>query len=183
MRELSLNILDVACNSVKAEASLIEISVNEDTTLHTLAIGIFDNGCGMDEEALRNVQDPFYTTRTTRKVGMGVPLFKMSAEMCGGSFEIQSEKGVGTKVFANYKTDNIDFVPLGDMVSTVITLVTMNQDIDFIYRHSLNGNEIVFDTKEIKEILGDVPLDIPEITQWLRDYLSEQIQSISGGVE
>ncbi len=183
MRELSLNILDIACNCVTAKASLVEITVDEDTSAHTLSVIIADNGCGMDEETLNKVQDPFYTTRTTRKVGLGIPLFKMSAEMCGGSFKIESEKGVGTTVYADYKTDNIDFVPLGDMVSTVITLATMNKATDVFYRQVSDGKEIIFDTREIKKILGEeVPIDQPEIIQWMRGYLEELIESLNGGV-
>ena len=107
MRELSLNILDIAQNSIVAGASLTEILVKEDTVKNELLIGIYDNGKGMTEEQVRNVQDPFFTTRTTRKVGMGIPLFKMAAEQTGGSFTITSQVGVGTKVEALFKTDSI----------------------------------------------------------------------------
>ena len=183
MRELSLNLLDIAYNCITAKASLVEITVDENTSDHTLSITVADNGCGMDEETLNKVQDPFYTTRTTRKVGLGVPLFKMSAEMCGGSFKIESEKGVGTTVYADYKTDNIDFVPLGDMVSSIITLATMSKDTDILYRQILDGKEIIFDTREIKKILGeDVPIDLPDVIQWMRGYLDELIESLNGGV-
>ena len=106
MRELSLNILDVAQNSITAGASLITIEVNENTVDHTLLIGIYDNGKGMSEEQVRSVIDPFFTTRTTRKVGMGIPLFKMAAEQTGGKLEIKSELGVGTEVRAYFKTDS-----------------------------------------------------------------------------
>ena len=123
MRELSLNILDIAQNSIAAGASLTEILVEENTTEKTLLIGIYDNGKGMTEEQVRNVQDPFFTTRTTRKVGMGIPLFKMAAEQTGGSFSIKSQPGVGTRVEARFKTDSIDFTPLGDMSSTIATIV------------------------------------------------------------
>lgn len=182
MRELSLNILDVAQNSISAGASLVEINVIEQDFDSTLTIEIKDNGCGMDGETLEKVQDPFYTTRTTRKVGMGIPLFKMAAEMTGGSFEISSEVGKGTLVRAVFKTDNIDFTPLGDVDFTIVTLVTMNTAIDFIYRFKKNEKEFVLSTRQLKEILGGVPLSEPEVTVWLKDYLKEQTQIIRGGV-
>ncbi len=176
MRELSLNILDIAQNSITAGASLIAIEVNENTELHTLLIGIYDNGKGMTEEQVRSVIDPFFTTRTTRKVGMGIPLFKMAAEQTGGRLEIKSEIGVGTEVRAYFMTDSVDFTPLGDMASTVQMLITMNTDRDFLYKHSVDGKEFVADTREIKEILGDVPLDTYEVSQWLNDFIKENTE-------
>ncbi|MBQ8765954.1 MAG: ATP-binding protein [Clostridia bacterium] len=176
MRELSLNILDVAQNSITAGASLITIEVNENTIDHTLLIGIYDNGKGMSEEQVRSVIDPFFTTRTTRKVGMGIPLFKMAAEQTGGGLEIKSELGVGTEVRAYFKTDSVDFTPLGDVASTVQMLITMNTDRDFVYKHIVNEKEFVADTREIKEILGDVPLDTYEVSQWLLDFIKENTE-------
>ena len=140
MRELSLNVLDIAQNSISANASLIEIEVLEDTAKKELVIGIYDNGRGMTPEQVRNVQDPFFTTRTTRKVGMGIPLFKMAAEMTGGEFSIDSAVGKGTRVSALFRTDHVDFTPLGDIDSTVVTLVTMNTQIDFAYTLKVDGN-------------------------------------------
>lgn len=176
MRELSLNILDVAQNSITAGASLITIEVNENTVDHTLLIGIYDNGKGMSEEQVRSVIDPFFTTRTTRKVGMGIPLFKMAAEQTGGKLEIKSELGVGTEVRAYFKTDSVDFTPLGDVASTVQMLITMNTDRDFLYKHSVDGKEFVADTREIKGILGDVPLDTYEISQWILEFIKENTE-------
>ena len=176
MRELSLNILDVAQNSITAGASLITIEVNENTVDKTLFIGIYDNGKGMSEEQVKSVVDPFFTTRTTRKVGMGIPLFKMAAEQTGGGLEIESELGVGTNVRANFKTDSVDFTPLGDIASTVQMLITMNTDRDFVYKHIVNEKEFVADTREIKEILGDVPLDTYEVSQWLLEFIKENTE-------
>lgn len=176
MRELSLNILDVAQNSITAGASLITIEVNENTVDHTLLIGIYDNGKGMSEEQVRSVIDPFFTTRTTRKVGMGIPLFKMAAEQTGGKLEIKSELGVGTEVRAYFKTDSVDFTPLGDVASTIQMLITMNTDRDFLYKHSVDGKEFVADTREIKGILGDVPLDTYEVSQWLIEFIKENTE-------
>ena len=186
MRELSLNILDIAQNSISAGASLITIDVSESREEHLLTLTVSDNGCGMDEEQLQNVCDPFFTTRTTRKVGMGIPLFRLAAEQTGGSFEITSKKGVGTSTKAVFHSDSIDFTPLGDMTSTVTVLISMNTDRDFIYRRSAYdiaslmrdafvswGEEFVLDTREIKNILDGVPLDNPDVVQWMKEYIDE----------
>ena len=178
MRELSLNVLDIAQNSVSADASLIEIELIEDTENNSLLIGIYDNGKGMTPEQVENVRDPFFTTRTTRKVGMGIPLFKFAAEMTGGKLEIDSEVGVGTKVKAYFKTDHLDFTPVGDMTSTMMSLITMNLHIDFLYRRSLDGREFTLDTRQLKEILGDVPLNEPGIAMWITQYINENTKQL-----
>ena len=179
MRELSLNVLDIAQNSVSANASLIEIELTENTDNHDLLIGIYDNGKGMTEEQVESVRDPFFTTRTTRKVGMGIPLFKFAAEMTGGKLDIESEVGVGTKVRAHFKTDHLDFTPIGDMASTMISLITMNLDIDFIYRRKVDGKEFTVDTRQLKEILGDVPLNEPSIAMWITQYINENTKQLT----
>lgn len=181
MRELSLNILDIAQNSISAGASLTEIVVNENTKDKTLLIGIYDNGCGMTEEQVKSVIDPFFTTRTTRKVGMGIPLFKMSCEQTGGKFTIESEKGVGTKINALYKTDSIDFTPLGDIASTIVTIVSMNADKEFLFRRVLDDKEFIFSTVEIKKILDGVPLSEPSVMNWIEEYLNEQYNELLKG--
>ena len=178
MRELSLNVLDIAQNSVSANASLIEIELTEDTRKHDLLIGIYDNGKGMTPEQVESVRDPFFTTRTTRKVGMGIPLFRFAAEMTGGKLEIESEVGVGTKVRAYFKTDHLDFTPIGDMASTMISLITMNLHIDFIYRRRLDEKEFTVDTRQLKEILGDVPLNEPSIAMWITQYINENTKQL-----
>ena len=181
MRELSLNILDIAQNSISAGASLTEIVVNENTKDKTLLIGIYDNGCGMTEEQVKSVIDPFFTTRTTRKVGMGIPLFKMSCEQTGGKFTIESEKGVGTKINALYKTDSIDFTPLGDIASTIVTIVSMNDDKDFLFRRILDDKEFIFSTVEIKKVLDGVSLSEPSVMNWIEEYLNEQYNELLKG--
>ena len=178
MRELSLNILDIAQNSISAGASLTEILVKENTTEKTLLIGIYDNGKGMSEEQVKNVQDPFFTTRTTRKVGMGIPLFKLAAEQTGGSFKITSELGVGTRVDALFKTDSIDFTPLGDIEATVSTIVSMNEDKDFVYTRSVDEKEFVFKSADIKKILDGVPLSEPSVINWIEDYIRENTEQL-----
>ncbi len=181
MRELSLNILDIAQNSIVAGATLTEIVVKENTKENTLLIGIYDNGCGMSEEQVKSVIDPFYTTRTTRKVGMGIPLFKMSAEQTGGSFKIESEKGVGTRIEAFFKTDSIDFTPLGDIASTIVTIVSMNNDKEFLYKRVLDDKEFIFSTVEIKKLLDGVPLSEPSVMNWIEEYLNEQYNELLKG--
>ena len=176
MRELSLNILDIAQNSITANASLITIEVLENTLEQTLLIGIYDNGKGMSEEQVRSVIDPFFTTRTTRKVGMGIPLFKMAAEQTGGNLEIESELGVGTQIRAIFKTDSVDFTTLGDVASTIQMLITMNTDRDFVYKHKVDEKEFVCDTRELKAILGDVPLDTYEVSQWILEFIKENTE-------
>lgn len=171
MTEISLNILDVAQNSVKANASLVRISVLADTKDNKLIIEIDDNGCGMTEEQVSQVCDPFFTTRTTRKVGLGVPFFKEAAESTNGSFDIKSEVGVGTKVTAVFTLDHIDRMPLGDVSSTMHSLITLNQHIDFVYTYTVNDESFTLDTRELREILGNVPFDIPEISAYIMDYL------------
>lgn len=179
MRELSLNVLDIAQNSVAANATLVEIELKESTTTHDLFISVKDNGKGMSKEKLENVLDPFFTTRTTRKVGLGVPLFKFAAEMTGGEFKIDSEENVGTCVLAHFKTDHLDFTPIGDMTSTFISLITMNLNMDFVYKRSLDKKSFTVDTRQLKEILGDVPLNEPEITQWITDYVNENTKQLT----
>ncbi|MBQ8183333.1 MAG: ATP-binding protein [Clostridia bacterium] len=178
MRELSLNILDIAQNSIAAGASLTEILIKEDSVKKELLIGIYDNGKGMTEEQVRNVQDPFFTTRTTRKVGMGIPLFKMAAEQTGGSFSIVSQVGVGTRVEAKFKTDSIDFTPLGDMSSTIATIVCMNEDKDFIYTRDVDGESFKFSSADIKTILDGVPLSEPSVMNWVEGYIGEQTEQL-----
>lgn len=182
MTELSLNILDIAENSVKAGASLTEIMVTVKSDANFLEIIISDNGCGMSEEQVKKVIDPFYTTRTTRKVGLGVPFFKESAEAAGGSFFIESKVGVGTTVKASYELDNIDRMPMGDLTATIHTLVTMHDDLDFLFTYKVDENEFVLDTRELREILGDISFKEYEVSQYIKDYLKENITSVTGEI-
>ncbi len=182
MTELSLNILDIAENSVKAGAPLTEITVTANTSQNLLEIIIRDNGSGMTEEQVKRVIDPFYTTRTTRKVGLGVPFFKESAESAGGSFFIDSKVGVGTTVKASYELDNIDRMPMGDLTATIHTLVTMHCDLDFLFTYRVNENEFVLDTRELREILGDISFKEYEVSNYIKDYLKENITSVTGEI-
>ena len=178
MRELSLHVLDIAQNSVAAGASLIVIEVREDTAQDRIELTITDNGCGMTEEQVRMVSDPFYTTRTTRKVGMGIPLFRMAAEMAGGGLSIDSQQGVGTTVKAWFVRSHIDCIPLGDMAATVTALIRMNPDRDFCYNRALDKREFTLDTRELRQVLEDVPLDTPDIAAWIEEFIREHTQEI-----
>lgn len=182
MKELSLNILDIAKNSVKARASDIEISLVEDNN-GWLTLTIADNGCGMSEEVLAGVTDPFYTTRTTRKVGMGLPLLKMAAEQTGGELRITSsdkEGESGTRLVATFDTRSIDFMPIGDIISTVCILIAGSPEIDFDFSDSNPKRCVTLRTKELKAVLGDqISLAEPEIQQWIKEYLEEQYRQIS----
>ena len=180
--EISLNVLDIAQNSIRAEADLIEIGVLVDRKADTLTVIINDNGCGMTKEQIAHVEDPFFTTRSTRKIGLGVPFFKMSAIITGGSFEITSEVKVGTKVKAVFVLSHIDRMPLGDINSTIHTLVTYNTNIDFVYTYEFDGESFVLDTRQMKEILGGVPLDSPEVSAYIKEYLDENKKETDGGV-
>lgn len=181
MQELSLNVLDVAQNSVKAGAALIEISLLVSTVDDRLTIVIKDDGCGMDKAQLDSVTDPFYTTRTTRKVGLGVSFFKLAAEITGGSFSITSEKGAGTTVTAAFVLSSIDRMPLGDMCGSIHSLVIFNQRIDFVYRYQVDENEFVLDTREIKDVLEGAPLDSTEVSAYIKDLLTENTAEVNGG--
>ena len=176
MQEISLNILDVAQNSISAKASLVSILV--DTVDKMMTVTIEDNGCGMTAEQVKSVTDPFYTTRKTRSVGLGVPLFKMAAEMSGGEFEIKSEVGKGTVVKAVFDTSSVDCMPLGDINATVSSLIQLNPDIDFRYRRSVDSKEFELDTRQLREVLLDVPLNAPEVTVFIADYLKENTLEI-----
>ena len=178
MPELSLNILDVAENSVRAEASLIEISIEEDATADLLKIIISDNGHGMDQLTAEKVTDPFYTTRTTRRVGLGLPFFRMAAELTGGDLSITSKPGEGASVVASFGLSHIDRMPLGDINGTIATLIHCNPEIDFIYNHMVDGKELRLDTREFREILGDIPLNTPEVAEFINQYLKENSQEL-----
>ncbi len=178
MRELSLHILDIAQNSIVAQAREIRIAIIEDLVDDKLIIRIKDDGRGMDAEMLERVVDPFYTTRTTRKVGLGIPMFKANAESCNGTFEIRSKLGVGTELDAEFQHSHIDRVPLGNMSETIITIIQANIDIDLIYTHSFNGHKFTLNTKDIKKTLVDLPINNTDVLIWLRSYINEALEEI-----
>jgi len=181
MKELSLNILDVAENSVKAGATLTQILLTEKDG--TLTLEIVDDGCGMSEDVVRSVTDPFYTTRTTRKVGMGIPLLKLACEQTGGSLSISSVTqeadpvNHGTHVTATFDMNHIDFTPLGDVNESVLTLIQGHPDTDFLFRHQTADRVVELDTRQLREILEDVPLNSYDVMIWIGGYLREQYEA------
>jgi len=179
MEELALHILDLVQNCVEAGASLVEIVITEDLASNLLSIEIKDNGRGMSPEVLAAVEDPFYTTRTTRHVGLGIPLLKAAAEQAGGSFTITSTPGKGTKVRAEFEHDNIDRAPLGSVSDTVVALFAVHPNVNLVYNHSVNGEEFVLDGRQIREICGD-DLNHPKIIQWLKGYILENERKLGG---
>ena len=173
MKELSLHILDIAQNSIKANAKNIEVAVEESKTKNEMVISITDDGDGMSKEFLASVRDPFTTTRTTRRVGMGISLFEAAATQTGGFLEIDSTEGEGTTISAHFALDSIDRAPLGDMPGTMSILIQGSPKLDFVYRHKVDDEEFEFDTKQIRELLGDVPLDTPDVLEWIRGYIEQ----------
>lgn len=176
MQELSLNILDIAQNSIKAGALLIEIEIQYESAADLLRITIRDNGCGMTAEQVAKATDPFFTTRTTRRVGMGLPLLKMAAEMSGGTMTIQSEKGRGTVVSATFGFSHIDRLPMGDLPQTMTALIGMNPSLDFVLRFCYDGHAFTADTREYRSVLGEeISLSAPEVQQFIQEQLREGI--------
>ncbi len=178
MKDLSLNLLDIAENSVKAGATLTQLLLTQEAGI--LTFQVVDDGCGMTEEILNGVVDPFYTTRTTRKVGMGLPLLRLAAEQTGGVMEVESRHvsthpdDHGTTVTAVFHTDHIDCPPVGDMVATVTTLIQGHPDTDFHFVHAINGEKVELDTRQLREILGEVSLAEYEVLQWITGFLQDQ---------
>ena len=179
MDELSLNILDIAQNSIEADATLVEIDVEEDDSANTLLISVKDNGKGMDEEFLKTVENPFSTTRTTRKIGLGISFFKEAAEMTDGSLELISKPGVGTTITGIFTKDHVDRQPIGDITGTITALVSLNTDVDFEFRYKVNENEFLFSTREVKAMLGeDEELNKPAIISFLTEYINEHLNAL-----
>lgn len=184
MPEIALNILDVAENSVRANASFVEIAVEVQPGNDTLLVTIKDDGRGMTKEEAARAGDPFFTTRTTRKVGLGIPFFRQAAESTGGSFQIDSEKGRGTTVKAVFVLSHIDRMPLGDISSVIHTLIVFHEKIRFCYTYRYGDREFVLDTREIREILGDgISLREPEVSAFIKEYLESGRTQTDGGAD
>ena len=159
MEDLSLHILDIVENSINAGANRVEIRILEDIERDIFSIEIRDNGKGINREDLKKVTDPFYTTRSTRRVGLGLPFLLQSAREAEGDISITSEEGVGTTVYAYFKHSHIDRKPLGNIIDTLIVLIAGNPDIDFLYEHRCNSKTYSMDTKEIRPELGGIPIN------------------------
>jgi len=177
LRELSLHILDIAENGITAGADCIQILINENRKEDLLTIAIRDNGRGMPAEKLKNPTDPFITSRTTRRVGMGLSLLAAAAQRCGGRLAIETEAGRGTRITATFRYTHIDRAPVGDMAATITTLIMGNPRIDFVYRHLIDTEEFILDTRDLKEGSEDNSLADPVIlhhlTQKIRNSLNQ----------
>lgn len=180
MKDLSMHIIDIVQNSIEAAATTINLIITEDTVKDNLTIEITDNGRGMDEQTKTKVVDPFFTTRKTRRIGLGLPLLKAAAERCDGHLVLDSFPGRGTKVTATFRHSHIDRAPLGNIIDTVINLVVANPGLNLCFRHKINGREVVFDAKELREQLEDVPLNNPAVVGWIKKYLTESYAEIGG---
>jgi len=178
MKEIALHIMDIAQNSVRAKATEIGITIEECLAENILSVTITDNGSGMSEEVVKKAVDPFYTSRTTRKVGMGLPLLKMNAEMSGGSLKISSEPGKGTEVKATFLHDHIDRPPMGDLGGTIALLMSGNPDIDFFFRYSYGEKEWDLSTPDLKDALGETSVNDLKVVKYLKEMINENINEL-----
>ncbi|MCT4594935.1 MAG: ATP-binding protein [Anaeromicrobium sp.] len=178
MKELSLHILDIVQNSISAGSKNIKINICEDNEKNIFYVEIIDDGKGMDEERVKRAIDPFYTTRTTRKVGLGISLFKMAAETCDGNLLLESREGQGTRLKANFVRNHIDRAPLGKIEETMVTLLMGNDRVNYLYTHAYGNKNFKLDTKEIKKILDGVSLSDYDVLMWIKNYIKEGIEEI-----
>lgn len=182
MRDLSLHLLDIIQNSIAASGTRVDIVITVCSKSQELKISITDNGIGMDEEMLKRVTDPFITTRDTRKVGLGISLFKASAQQSGGYLGISSKKGFGTTLEAIFMIDNIDRPPLGDIGDTVAGVLVSNENLHLTLVLLHDDEKFVFDTGEVKKMLDGVPINEYEVLNWIKGYINEGINVTFGGV-
>ena len=176
-----MHVLDIAQNSIKAGAALVRITfvVSE---VKMLTITVADDGCGMSPAFLQKVTDPFITTRTTRRVGLGIPMLLQSAELCGGSLALQSQEGEGTTLIATFDLTHIDCAPMGEMCDTLLTLVMLNPDKpDFVFEADSPQSTALFDTRQVREALGEIPLNEPDIVAWMKASIEEEFKPILEG--
>lgn len=178
MEDLSLHILDIAENSIRAKAKIIRIKIEEYKDRDVLLLTIKDDGSGMTEEQKKLALDPFYTTKTTRRFGLGLSLLSEAARAAGGDMSLRSSPGKGTEVKARFQLSHIDRQPTGDMSQTLVTLIAGHPGIDFLYSHRVNDELFSLDTREVKEKLGDVPIHSPEIVSFIRNYILEGLDTI-----
>ena len=178
MKDLSLHILDIVQNSIRAKARLITVEIVEQPDLDQLSITITDDGTGMSPEQLQSAIDPFYTSRTTRKVGLGLSLFKQNAEMAGGSFTIESDLGKGTRVTAVFGMSHLDRPMMGDLVGCLLILICTPGEVEYVFKHQTPDGEFVLNTFEIKQTLEGVPINHPEVRTFLREMIEENLKQI-----
>lgn len=179
MKELSLHILDIVQNSLKANATKVTVTINENEKDNTFNITVEDNGCGMSKEIIDKVTNPFYTTRTTRKVGLGIPLLQEAANRCNGWLKINSSEGKGTRLECMFERNNIDRAPLGNIADTIMTIVNSLNGCEFEYKYFFNNQLFSFSTEEIKKIVGESAIRTPEVLLWIKEYVAEGMQNVS----
>ena len=172
MKDLSLHILDIAENSIRAGATEIRIKIVEDMKKNLFLIEVGDNGKGMDEEMLKKVHDPFFTTKECKRTGLGIPMLAQSAKECGGDLTIRTEKGRGTVITASFQYNHVDRKPLGDIGDTLIVLIASNPDIDIIFEHRRNEDNYILNTGEIRKELDGIPVNAPEVIKIIKDDIS-----------
>ncbi|MDR0958303.1 MAG: ATP-binding protein [Clostridiales bacterium] len=175
MKEFSMHIADIAQNSVRAGATKIDVVVEENSVTDVFLFSVKDNGCGMTQETLKKVRDPFTTSRTTRKVGLGIPMLEQTCIQCGGKLLLESELGKGTYIEATMSLADIDRPPLGDVAGAIQLLIISNLETRITYTHKIDGKEFSIDTDELNETLDGVPLNEPEVALWIRDAINEGI--------
>ena len=173
-----MHIMDIFQNSVSAKASAISLDIIEDTHLNSLTLRFTDNGTGMSQEMSKQVTDPFFTTRTTRKVGLGLPLLKQNAERTGGYLRIESREGKGTVVSVGFVLDHLDRPVMGDVPGAVVLTATANPGVSFVYTHRRDDKSYRFSTVEVTEVLGEVPLNNPAVYQYLHEMIAENLKDI-----
>jgi anti-sigma regulatory factor (Ser/Thr protein kinase) len=178
MKELALHVIDIIENGLNAGATRIELSIKEDTKQNLLQIEIEDNGRGIPAELISRVMDPFYTTRTTRRVGLGLSLFREASKRCGGVFKIRSKEGEGTFVHATFQRDHLDLAPLGDMAKSLQGLILGNPEVDFSYIHQVDGKLFQFSTQALKQELDDLPINHPKVVQYIGDFIRDGLAEL-----
>ena len=178
MKDLSMHILDIAQNSIRAKAKFIRIDVAERSDNDQLIITITDDGPGMSPEQLKQATDPFYTSRTTRKVGLGLSLLKQNTEMTGGFFKLESTQGKGTKVTATFGRSHIDRPIMGDLVGTLLILFCTPDNPDYLFSCQTPSGTYSLDTREAKKMLGNIPLSHPDIRKFLKEMIEENLKQI-----
>ena len=179
MIELALHILDISQNSLRAGATLVEMTLIEDIKKDRLTIRIKDNGCGMNASEIEKALDPFYTTKKVRKIGLGLPMFKQAALQAEGDFIIESEPGRGTFISAEFRHSHIDRQPIGDVPGAIIALILEKPEVDILFTYRKDSCEYILDTREIRETLESVPLNNMDVIGYIRDSIKEGITSCS----
>ena len=174
MEDLSLHILDVAENSINAGAHNVSILIDEDVVHDLLTIEIADDGKGMSAEVADKAADPFYTTRTTRRIGMGLALLKEAAANANGTTEIRSVPNSGTTIKATFQLGHIDRKPIGNMADTITALITNEAEVDILYKHTRDREQVIFDTRHVQDQLGDILLNSVEALSLVRNYLVQE---------